>query len=436
MNASSLHFDVLIAGAGPAGLSAAQVAAAQGARVGIIDDNPLPGGQIWRQGPGHPPAGPARALLQALSSQPNVTLYRGTRVVQALAGPRLLAEDARQSLALSGDRLIIATGARERFLPFPGWTLPGVTGAGGLQALVKGGVPVSGQRIIVAGSGPLLWAAAATARAHGARIAAIVEQAPSHAVARFASGLARTPGKLAQAIRLRLGLWRTPYWRGAWVTAAHGETALDHVTIRRGNGSIDVSCDRLACGFGLLPNTRLAAALGCELVRHAGDPAVGVDAWQATSAEQIFAAGECTGVGGMELSAIEGRIAAHAALGRREDARALFSTRDRYRGFAARLHAAFVLDPALRTLAAPDTVFCRCEDAAYRDVAAHTSWRSAKLQTRCGMGPCQGRICGGAAAFCFGWGPDDAGQQPSPRAPLSPTRIATLMRSTDEQGQA
>lgn len=432
MTGPTLHFDILIAGAGPAGLSAARIAANSGAHVGIIDDNPRPGGQIWRQGPHHPPVGLARTLLQALADRPNVSLHSGTRIVQTLPGPRLTVEDARQSLTLSGDRVIIATGARERFLPFPGWTLPGVTGAGGLQALIKGGTPVEGQRIIVAGSGPLLWAAAATAQARGARIVAIVEQAPTHAVARFAGGLLLTPAKLVQAMRLRLGLWRTPYWRNAWITAAHGDAALDRVTVRHGDATFDVPCDRLACGFGLLPNTRLAAAMGCRLIRYAGDPAIAVDASQATSVDHVFAAGECTGVGGMELSATEGRIAAHAALGRPEDARKLFPLRERYRRFATRMHEAFALNPALRTLAAPDTIFCRCEDVVHHDVAAQTSWRAAKLQTRCGMGPCQGRICGAAAAFCFGWGPEGESLGTPPRAPLSPARVATLVRSLDE----
>jgi NADPH-dependent 2,4-dienoyl-CoA reductase/sulfur reductase-like enzyme len=436
MTTDARHFDVLIVGAGPAGLSAARVAADNGARVGLVDDNPHPGGQIWRQGPEHPPAGTAKALIQALTGRPNVSLYSGARIVQALPGPRLLAENASQGMALSGDRLILATGARERFLPFPGWILPGVTGAGGLQALIKGGTPVEGQRIVVSGSGPLLWAAAATAQAHGAHVVAIVEQAPAHAVARFAAGLVLTPAKVTQALRLRLGLRRTPYWRGAWVEAAHGDTALTHITVRRGHTRVDIPCDRLACGYGLLPNTRLAAALGCRLAPHAGDFAVTVDAWQATSVDTVFAAGECTGVGGMELSAAEGRIAAYAALGRQDDARALFALRERYRGFAARLHAAFALSPALRGLAAPDTIVCRCEDVAYQDLSGRHSWRDAKLQTRCGMGPCQGRICGAAAAFCFGWGPEGSDLNTPPRPPLSPTRIATLLQDAGDPGQA
>src|SRR3546814_8789184 len=162
-----------------------------------------------------------------------VTLCNGTRIVQPLADRSLLAEGARHGRTLTYDRLIIACGAREHWLPFPGWTLPGVTGAGGLQALIKGGTPVDGQRIVVAGSGPLLWAAAATAQARGAHILAIVEQAPTQAIARFAGGLAHTPAKLAHALRLRFGLWTTPYWHGAHVTALHCAKQVTGITDRQ-----------------------------------------------------------------------------------------------------------------------------------------------------------------------------------------------------------
>lgn len=418
-----MNFDILIIGAGPAGLRAAGVAAQAGAKVGIVDDNALPGGQIWRQGPQHRARGRAQEAIDAMQRASNVTYLGGTRVVQAQGAQQLLVEDATRGFTIGYGKLIVATGARERFLPYPGWTLPGVTGAGGLQALVKGGMPVRGERIVIAGSGPLLWAAAVTAREQGAQVAAIVEQAPAHAVRQFAASLVHTPAKLVQAARMRFDLRATPYLCGAHVSAAEGDGKLSHVMVRQGDKHTRIDCDRLACAFGLVPNTSVGAALGCRIDESHGVNAIVVDEWQASSQANIYAAGECTGVGGMELSAVEGRIAAYAALGDRAQAQALFATRERYRRFAARMHDAFALAPQLRSLATPETILCRCEDVRFEQAAQHRTWRDAKLHTRCGMGPCQGKICGEAAAFCLGWARN--GQRP----PFSPARIGTLMEA-------
>ncbi|NIE64491.1 FAD/NAD(P)-binding oxidoreductase [Burkholderia sp. Ax-1719] len=418
-----MNFDILIIGAGPAGLNAARVAAQAGVTVGIVDDNALPGGQIWRQGPQHQAKGRARDAIDAIRGAANVTYLSGTRVVQAQGAGRLLVEDAERGFTVGYSKLIIATGARERFLPYPGWTLPGVTGAGGLQALIKGGLPVRGERIVIAGTGPLLWAAAVTAREQGAQIAAIVEQASALAVRGFAASLIHTPAKLVQAARMRFDLRATPYLCGAHVSAAQGDGKLAQVTVQQGHKQTQIACDRLACAFGLVPNTELGTALGCRIEETQGVAAIVVDELQASTQANIYAAGESTGVGGMELASLEGQIAAHAALGNVTQARTLFGERERYRRFAARMHAAFALDPQLRGLATPDTVLCRCEDVRFADAAQHRSWRDAKLHTRCGMGPCQGKICGEAAAFCLGW------SRNGPRPPFSPARIGTLMEA-------
>jgi len=422
-----VNFDVLIIGAGPAGLSAAQVASMHGVTVGVIDNNALPGGQIWRQGPQHPASGRARELLDNLAARNNVVLLAGACVVQAPAAHTLLVEQDGRALTIAYRKLIVAAGARERFLPFPGWTLPGVTGVGGLQALIKGGTPVRGERIVIAGSGPLLWAAATTARMQGAHIVALVEQACAAAVGRFTGSLIGTPGKLLQAMRMRAGLWRAPYLLDAYVAEAIGDARVREVRVSQAGRSRLLACDRLACAYGLLPNTGIAAALGCHVVMQGQVEAIAIDEWQATSMPAIFAAGECTGVGGMELSAVEGKIAALAAIGEPERARPLFAERTRYRRFAQHMHDAFELKPHLRTLATPDTLFCRCEDVPWREMAQRASWRDAKLHTRCGMGPCQGKVCGAAAAFCFGW--QSSGEQ-IVRPPFSPVRIETLLHST------
>ncbi|WP_118180314.1 NAD(P)/FAD-dependent oxidoreductase [Paraburkholderia phosphatilytica] len=426
------HYDIVIAGAGPAGLHAAQAAAAGGARIAILDDNPSAGGQVWRQGPSHPVSAPLRALLDELRARDNVDWWPGARIVAALAPRRVLVESAaRGSVWLDWSRLVIATGARERMLPFAGWTLPGVTGAGGLQALIKGGVPVRGERIVIAGSGPLLIAALATARDAGACVVAVVEQASAAAVMRFGAGLAATPSKLVQAASLTRGFAGTRYLTGSVVVEARGAGRVETATIRRADGTtITLDCERIACGYGLVPNLTLAHALGCAL----RDDAIAVDGAQRTSISDVFAAGESTGVGGMELAAVEGRIAGLVASGHAGEVDAtLAKRRAHWRRFAARVDHAFALGDAARALPPPDTLMCRCEDVSVGDVSAHATWRDAKLHTRCGMGACQGRICGTAAATWFGWRPWDAA---TPRPPFSPTSIATLIAACDGDADA
>ncbi|MGV8918641.1 MAG: NAD(P)/FAD-dependent oxidoreductase, partial [Pseudomonas sp.] len=173
----SQHVELLIIGAGPAGMAAALAAAPSGISILLLDDNPLPGGQIWRAGPhAHLPSSALR-YRQALADLLNIQVLNGTRVVAFAGAKCLLLENAERGWSLSYDKLILCTGARELLLPFPGWTLPGVTGAGGLQALIKGGMPVAGESLVIAGSGPLLLATAATATAAGAQVLQIAEQA-------------------------------------------------------------------------------------------------------------------------------------------------------------------------------------------------------------------------------------------------------------------
>ncbi|MBA5638954.1 FAD-dependent oxidoreductase [Duganella sp. LX20W] len=415
-------FDVLVIGAGPAGLAAAHAAAAHGISVGVVDDNPQAGGQIWRGGPAQQADARARDLWHTLANAPNVTLLHQCRVVCPLDGKLLLAQTPAGAIELRYEKLVIATGARELLLPFPGWTLPGVTGAGGLQALAKGGYPVAGKRVIVAGSGPLLLASAATLQQQGAQIAAIIEQAAWPRLARFALGLLATPSKVTQALQLACRLRDVPYLRDSYVLSAHGGDTLQSVRLQRGGRTEQWDCDLLACGYGLLPNVELALALGCAVDGQGMEPpTVQVDPWQRTSVPDVLCAGEGTGVGGVDLALAEGRIAGLAAAGHTREAPALFAERARWRKFAARLARAFAPRPELARLADDDTVVCRCEDVRHGELRPHTSWRSAKLHTRCGMGPCQGRVCGGATGLLYGWRPDAV------RVPLSPARISSFI---------
>ncbi|KVM71992.1 FAD/NAD(P)-binding oxidoreductase [Burkholderia gladioli] len=416
------HYEIVVIGAGPAGLAAARAAAGAGARVAILDDNPQAGGQIWRQGPVFEPAAPLVESLAALRAS-SVELIPGARVVAALPGRELLVEQASAEAGgaiLGYDKLIVATGARELLLPFAGWTLPGVTGAGGLQALVKGGVPVRGERIVIAGSGPLLIAALATAREAGANVLAVVEQASARAVRGFALSLAATPSKLVQAARLTRGFIGVDYLTGGVLRAAHGSSRVEAATIEIEGRPRVIECDRIASGYGLVPNLTLPLALGCEL----RDGAVAVDARQRTSREAVFAAGESTGIGGMELARAEGALAGLAAAGVDEGDRrvaALMREREVWRGFAARVARTFALGDAARALPPDDTVLCRCEDVTLGAARGYADARDAKLQTRCGMGACQGRVCGAAGAALLGWQ-----EAAIPRPPFSPVRIGTL----------
>jgi NADPH-dependent 2,4-dienoyl-CoA reductase/sulfur reductase-like enzyme len=174
-------------------------------------------------------------------------------------------------------------------------------------------------------------------------------------------------------------------------------------------------------GYGLFPNTELASLLGCQ-VTPAG---VTTDDTQQTSVPSVYCAGECAGIGGVDLSLVEGEIAGYAAAGDSDRARALLPARERGRRFAARLRYAFALRPELMRLGSADTVVCRCEDVRLASLQAYTTFRAAKLHTRCGMGPCQGRICGTAAHYLLGWANE------SVRPPVFPASIGTLALQDD-----
>src|SRR5436305_12727395 len=174
--------EVLVVGAGPAGIAAAVCAAERGKKVTIVDDNASPGGQIWRSGPA-PASEPE--YLRWHNRLSRVQVLCGARIFEQSRPGVVLAERGEDLLELSYEALILATGAREMFLPFPGWTLPNVVGAGGLQALAKSGLPVTGKRVVVAGTGPLLLAVAAYLTSHGASVACVCEQAGPSALLRF-----------------------------------------------------------------------------------------------------------------------------------------------------------------------------------------------------------------------------------------------------------
>ncbi len=415
--------DVLVIGAGPAGIAAATIAAEQGLKVIVLDDNRQPGGQIWRNlsTAHHPSTSKRHPKQQALDR-----LYRSgaqllTRRVVFNASASGFAEALHETATDSNvetfrfQQLILATGARERFLPFPGWTLPGVFGVGGLQALTRAGYPVAGKHIAVTGTGPLLLAVAAHLVAAGATVTTVAEQAPMLKLAPFAASLWRQPAKLVQGARYRTKLRSATYRTGCWVVkaiASPDSHTLSAIHMTDGTRTWTEPCDLLACGYYLVPNTELAQLLGCAL----RGSFVQTDAHQRTSILGIFCVGEPTGIAGLEAAIMQGKIAGLACAGKSTPK--LLRRVMKQQVFAKNLEYAFALRQELRSLPKQDTIVCRCEDVTFAAMQAYHGWTDAKLQTRCGMGPCQGRVCGPAAEFLLGWKPPISMRQPLYPVPL------------------
>jgi D-hydroxyproline dehydrogenase subunit alpha len=416
MSEPRVSAEIVVVGGGPAGLAAASVAAESGREILLIDESPWLGGQIWRGQQTHPSEGLASTWL-ARFARSGAKVLDCTVAIAASRPGRLLVERQGLPCELAWDRLILATGARELFLPFPGWTLPGIIGPGGLQVLIKNGWPVHGKRVLVAGSGPLLLALARTLRQQGAHVISIAEQAPWQRVFGFGFGLLARPAKLRQALALKLGLTGIPYRCGTWPVRAEGTESVERVALTDGTATWSADCDLFACGFGLVPNVELPLALGCELK----DGFVRVDEFQAASAPNIFCAGEPTGIGGADCALVEGRIAGYAAAGLKAQAEALFGDRWSWHRFRAALQDAFALRPQLKQLPTDNTIVCRCEDVSWGRLREFTCWREAKLHSRCGMGNCQGRVCGSATRLLLGWGME------SVRPPVVPARVGSLI---------
>lgn len=409
--------DIAVVGGGPAGIAASVAASDAGRRVVVIDEAPAAGGNIWRGSPENrlPPA--ARRLIERFRRS-GCRVLSGFSAVDLIPGFQILAASSTSSVRIRAGRVILATGARELLLPFPGWTLPGVVGVGGAQALLKSGFSFAGSAAVVAGTGPLLLAAAAALARGGARVVEIAEQADFASLARFGAALAASPGRLVDAIRYRAACRGARYRSGAWVVRAGGTERLESVTLRDGARERTVECDLLAAGFGLVPQTELARLAGCRI----SDGFVAVDSRCRTSVDGIYCAGEPTGIGGVDRSLLEGEIAGSAAADLPIERTRLRRRADR---FSARLARAFRLREELRDLARPETIVCRCEDVPLARIRPCRSLREAKLATRAGMGPCQGRICGPALRFLFGWSGD------SVRPPILPVPVGALVAPGD-----
>ncbi|WP_420708517.1 FAD-dependent oxidoreductase [Streptomyces sp. ERV7] len=348
--------------------------------------------------------------------------------------------------------VLLATGAYERQLPFPGWTLPGVVGAGGAQAMLKSGLVLPGRRVVVAGSGPLLLAVAASLAAAGATVPAVVEASAYTPYARELPALARNPGKLGEGALYGGGLLRHRVrllTRHA-VTAAHGSDRVEAVTVSRldrdwrpvPGSDRRVPCDALAVGHGLVPQLELATGLGCATRRTAdGTLALDLDPAQRTSVPGIWAAGETGGIGGAQLALAEGELAAASiayelkGTPRPRWAAARVRRRARLRRFAEAMAAAHRPGDGWTGWLDDATLVCRCEEVpagrikeAVAELGASDA-RTVKLLTRAGMGWCQGRMCGHAVACLAGGAPGEE------RRPLScPVELGHLAQLPPSAG--
>ncbi len=266
----------------------------------------------------------------------------------------------------------------------------------------------------MAGTGPLLLAVAAHLAHDGAIVSSVVEQASLGRIARFTASLWTHPAKLIQGARYRTMLRKSAYRIGCWVVeaiAGSNGQSLSAVRITDGKRIWTEPCDLLASGYHLVPNTEIAALLDCEF----RGSYVSVDQFQRTSLANVFCAGEPTGIAGLDAAMVQGEIAGLACAGRSDGL--LRKRAASERAFGDTMEKAFALRDELRSLPEPATIVCRCEDVPFASLHGHTSWTDAKLQTRCGMGPCQSRVCGSAVEYLLGWKPV------SVRQPLFPVPL-------------
>lgn len=465
---TSVH-DVAIVGAGPAGLSAAVTLAAHGHRVALVDAGARPGGQYWRHPPTgltelHHDAGRYRRLENSLDahltsgritylSRTSVwTVSRGSDFVLHLRGsdrPRVRAR-----------RLLLSTGAYDRQIPFPGWDLPGVYTAGAALALLEEHGVLVGERVAVGGTGPFLLPVATGLVSHGARVVGVYEAntARGWLEPRAIRSVADVPTKVGEGLGYAATLLRgrVPVRPRTAVVEAHGTTRVTSITTARldARGAVitgterRVEVDAVAIGWGFTPSLDLPLQLGCRTVPgEDGSPVVWVDARQQSSVPGVFAAGETTGVGGAQLAACEGELAASAICGVTPPAR-LLRRRRALRAFAAAMHRAHPLPAGWVDRLRDDTIVCRCEEveaAALRravQLGAEDA-RTAKLLARTGMGWCQGRICGTAvASIVASWterGDDPPGPYGSPglaerpiATPIALGELADLADSVED----
>ena len=467
------RFDVAVVGGGPAGLAAAASAALAGARVALVDAAERLGGQFWRHAEGA--TGRGHRDWSVFSGLRSIVEERVDHIAGAtvwfvepeitssppLASSRRLVLHTSAGQVEAG-RLVLATGAYDRALPFPGWDLPGVVTPGGAQALLKGSGVALGERVVVAGAGPFLLPVATGLLAAGVQVVGVYEAGEPGAYLRRLGALPAALSKVGEAAGYAAALARrrVPYRARRAVVAARGDDRVSEVDIgrldRSGHlrpGSVEtVACDAVAVGYGFTANLELALALGCRTVRAAdGGLAVGVGEDGRTSVPGVFAAGEVTGVGGAALAVVEGQLAGSAAAATAgadqlsgRDLASLRRRQERLRAFAEAMHAAHAPPAGWPAWLAEDTLVCRCEEVSHGTVARAVGLggidaRTVRSLARPGMGWCQGRVCGYATAAltarACGRPVADADLLAFAARPFAaPVRLADLAAGADDSG--
>jgi NADPH-dependent 2,4-dienoyl-CoA reductase/sulfur reductase-like enzyme len=450
-------YDLAVVGAGPAGMAAATIAAAQGLSVLLVDEAPTPGGQIYRAVTETPVQD--RAVLGA-------DYWKGEALAADLAestadylpGATVWHLDPQRCIGLSLDgraatltarRVVLATGALERPFPVKGWTLPGVMTVGAAQTLLKSSGILAQGRVVLAGCGPLLWLLASQYVAAGHPPAAILDTTPSgnwRAAFGAAAGFLRSP-YLRKGLRLMLRV-RRAVKVVTGVTALSVEGSEAHATgivYRRGNRPEErIAADHVLLHQGVTPNVNLANAAGCTFTWDDSQACFRpvVDGWGNSSLDGMAIAGDGAGIGGAEAAAAQGHLAgleAARALGRIDEAvrdrlgataQATLLTYGQGRAFLERLYR-----PAPHFRQAHDEALaCRCEEVTGRQIREAAALgvpgpNQMKAMLRCGMGPCQGRLCGLTVvemiAAARGISPAEVGYYHL-RTPVKPLTLAEL----------
>ena len=460
--------DILVLGGGAGGLNAATAAARAGARVMLVDERPMPGGQFYKQPlpipalageVAHDPqfAGGRRLIAEAKSA--GVVLLGGAQAWGAFEPLDLMLFDGTASRLCRPRRLIVAAGAYERGLPLLGWTLPGVMTTGAAQTLLRSYRVLAGRRILVAGNGPLNIQVALELAEAGASVVAVAELAPRpglRALPALGRMFASTPGLALRGARFLAELRSRgiPLLYGSVLAEVAGKgtgvvARVRRWPLRRDDLRREFAVDVVTMGYGFMPSNEVLRALGCA---HRFDPARGHlvterDADGRTTIPEIYAVGDCAGLGGAPAAEAEGVIAGLAAarsLGfdvggaERQAERKAQTALARHRRFQAGLWRLFRAKHPLTELAGPETLICRCEELTLAEIEAglepgSDSVGAVKRRTRSGMGRCQGRYCGpilaALAAERQGQSLDEAGHW-APRPPVKPIRIGDIIAGT------